>query len=91
MTSFTFPSDLENLNKRYHKHRKLPLTSDERKVIGKKKIKEKYEPREEEGDDFSHQQTAVEDFSLPSEDLGLEGLKQRLQVSNNHITRLIAE
>jgi hypothetical protein len=71
--------DVENLNKRYHKHRKLPLTSDERKVIVKKKIKEKYEPKEEGDDDPSHQ---PEDFSLPTEDLGLEGLKQRLQVSN---------
>jgi hypothetical protein len=68
--------DVDDLNKRYHKHRKLPLTSDERKVIVKKKIKEKYEPKEE----IEESSVQPEDFSLPTEDLGLEGLKQRLQV-----------
>jgi hypothetical protein len=68
--------EAETLNKRYHKHRKLPLTSDERKLISKKKIKEKYEPKEE-----VDEAPLLNDFSLPSEDLGLEGLKQRLQVN----------
>lgn len=36
--------DEEVLNKRYHKHRKMPLQTDERKALSKKRLKEIYEP-----------------------------------------------
>ena len=38
--------DEEVLNKRYHKHRKMPLQTDERKALSKKRLKEIYEPEE---------------------------------------------
>ena len=38
--------DEEVLNKRYHKHRKMPLQTDERKALSKKRLKDIYEPEE---------------------------------------------
>jgi len=49
--------DEEVLNKRYHKHRKMPLQLEEKKALSKKRLKEIYEPKgsvvnkEEDGDD----------------------------------------
>lgn len=41
--------DEEVLNKRYHKHRKMPLQTDERKALSKKRLKDIYDPEEPKG------------------------------------------
>ena len=38
--------DEEVLNQRYHKHRKKPLQTDERKALSKKRLEEVYQPEE---------------------------------------------
>ena len=74
--------DEEVLNKRYYKHRKLPLDTVEKKVISKKKIKEKYEQAVVETVQSSDWKGSIasDEFAMPEGDDGLDSLRKRLQV-----------
>ena len=58
--------DEEVLNKRYHKHRKMPLQTDERKALSKKRLKDIYEPEESKGKSETEMEVDEDEVPPPS-------------------------